>query len=635
MKISFNKKPEKETKQSILHGTGLTQKHFAKQQTEDKKQTSAIAKLLRNKHTPDELGIDTIPATVIESSIDGVMDQASVDRGELPEKLIEETKTIQSVSHDINLDQSQISAIDGLLAQQFGCLIGAAGTGKTTIEKMLVETIKINMQEINLRAAEVGDPTEKPERLGLPICFGAFTGKAVQQMKKALDPKYHPQCKTLHSHLGFKPNYFDIKDETTGLFKQTMRFEPTFDQYNKLPYKVYFVDETGMLNVPLMNQLFDAMLPEARIYFIGDINQLAPPMGRSALAHAMLKWPTFELTTIHRQKMPDGSLEVHPIIAASQAVLRGEWPKIVPGVFDMIQFPSDWGSSKVRAGAIKYIKHAHGKNQFDPLRDAMVVPQNVGPIGQLEFNEKLVTYFNPTRTIDGVVVNRRTFIKTGKETVALSIGDKVMLLQNDNDRLLTNGMMGVVTNLLVNGDYKGKHDSQGMNITQHEELDFDDIFAGLGDEVVDLEEQHTAEREENLRQASHILVVRFDVPSINDDGEEIPYKDVEFKTVGQYKSLQHSYTMTCHKLQGSEHHTVVILVHSANAVMLCREWLYTAITRGVEHVVILYNNNGMVKALANQRIQGKTLDEKIKAFNELTQDETGSELPNLPEPVEL
>jgi hypothetical protein len=49
--------------------------------------------------------------------------------------------------------------------------------------------------------------------------------------------------------------------------------------------------------------------------------------------------------------------------------------------------------------------------------------------------------------------------------------------------------------------------------------------------------------------------------------------------------------------------------------MLCREWLYTAITRARENVYIFANAKGLALALKNQRIAGNNLQEKIRNYN--------------------
>src|SRR5690606_15377713 len=48
----------------------------------------------------------------------------------------------------ISLDDSQIAAVRGLANEQVGCLIGAAGTGKTTVTRFLLHAL-INGDEAN------------------------------------------------------------------------------------------------------------------------------------------------------------------------------------------------------------------------------------------------------------------------------------------------------------------------------------------------------------------------------------------------------------------------------------------------------------------------------------------------------
>jgi hypothetical protein len=68
--------------------------------------------------------------------------------------------------------------------------------------------------------------------------------------------------------------------------------------------------------------------------------------------------------------------------------------------------------------------------------------------------------------------------------------------------------------------------------------------------------------------------------------------------------------------------------------MLSREWLYTAITRAQERVILLCNHRGLTHAVNNQKIKGKTIAEKAKQFIAL-QDMKDTKLPDLPEPQEI
>jgi hypothetical protein len=65
---------------------------------------------------------------------------------------------------------------------------------------------------------------------------------------------------------------------------------------------------------------------------------------------------------------------------------------------------------------------------------------------------------------------------------------------------------------------------------------------------------------------------------------------------------------------------VVIICHDAHKAMLFREWLYTAITRGSQKVMLLYTDQALKTALGKQKIQGSTLKQKIESFNLLQKD---------------
>ena len=111
-------------------------------------------------------------------------------------------------------------------------------------------------------------------------------------------------------------------------------------------------------------------------------------------------------------------------------------------------------------------------------------------------------------------------------------------------------------------------------------------------------------------------------------------EEVVFETAGAFKKITHAYAFTCHKAQGGEYPVVVILVHSANLRMLTREWLYTAITRAQDRVILLCNQRGLTHAVNSQKIKGKTIAEKAEQFLAL-QDKEDTKLPILPEPEEI
>lgn len=68
-------------------------------------------------------------------------------------------------------------------------------------------------------------------------------------------------------------------------------------------------------------------------------------------------------------------------------------------------------------------------------------------------------------------------------------------------------------------------------------------------------------------------------------------------------NLTLSYATTIHKSQGSEWPVVVVLCHSSHGRMLGRQLIYTAVTRAKKRVVLLGDDEGLKRALSNDRVQ--------------------------------
>ena len=63
-------------------------------------------------------------------------------------------------------------------------------------------------------------------------------------------------------------------------------------------------------------------------------------------------------------------------------------------------------------------------------------------------------------------------------------------------------------------------------------------------------------------------------------------------------SLQLAYCLTIHKSQGSEYPFVLLPIHGSQFVMLQRNLLYTAITRGRKMVVLVGSRRAVETAIA-------------------------------------
>jgi ATP-dependent exoDNAse (exonuclease V) alpha subunit len=592
--------------EKLLHGSGFTKKVAEKAQN----QSTKLAALLAKKPSAD-VNLKIAEAVIARKEAENTAEAIrEISHGAIQATAVE----LPAAPSGIVLDESQERALHGLRQQKYGVLIGAAGTGKTTVTKQLVKLLELTTPIIDYNTAKVNVEEGKAKDMRPAIAFTAFTGRAVQQMKRALPKEYHPMCATTHATLGYMPEYEEIDkiDEKTGrmVLKKVLRFYPTFNAARKLPFSVVVVDEAGMEPVKLWNELIEATHDDCRFILIGDINQLPPVQGRSVLGFAMAKWPTYALEKIHRQAADN------PIIANAHAILHGKRKEIkkINGAFDIIDLPG--GSIETFEKVSKLVKFLHLKGQFNPLEDAIITPVNDGQLGQKTFNEELTRYFNPPVKIGDAWVKRPITINAGITTPIFMEGDKLMLLQNDRERGLTNGMTGVITEIVPNGAYEGKridHDPRQHEIPKSFDLsDLDSHVEALGAKDTKISEEDA--KDENQRQASHITTVRF-----HNGQEDI---EVKFTTAGDYRKLTHAYAFTCHKSQGGEYPTVIIVLHSATIKMLSREWLYTAVTRARNRVILCCNERGLVHALGTQRIKGANIKEKCDSYLKLIMEES-------------
>lgn len=566
----------------------------------------------------------------------------------------------------ITPDESQVRAVHTLANSQHGCLIGAAGTGKTTTTRMLLHVIMngdaaagiepmriqtVDMSQYHKAAArdEVDEAELREEEIEraaanrIPaIALCAFTGQATQVLRKNMPGPWKANCMTIHSMLGFAPVEFTKEDGS-----QSMRFEPSYDRFNKMPWDVVVVDEASMVNIDLWHQVLEASKPSTRFYFIGDLNQLPPPIGQGVLGFALAKWPVCELTVVHRQK----DEAANRIVDVAHHILKGKEfqfddPTTVPN-WRVIGFELKHESAIAHQQVVQLAKVLAGKTVhpsvdpaepqvYDPWRDRIMTPGNgfnsddpASLLGQFPLNDSLSRIFaDPTQP--------RIIIDAKKVTKKFAVGYRIMATKNeppDSLNRVTNGLTGRIIQIETNpnwiGDWRLVGDESQveqnrkamlaaafekkseMDAHNEESLDgLDDNIFSVGDLNADMSQQEKDEKQGGP--ASHIVTVHFD------NGTTRIYH-----LNAQIEQLQIAYASTVHKAQGAEMPTAIIVVHHASKTMLCRENLYTAVTRASQRVILLYTPFGLRIALSKQKISGATLKEKIRNYQRLTGEEAG------------
>jgi exodeoxyribonuclease V alpha subunit len=150
----------------------------------------------------------------------------------------------------------------------------------------------------------------------------------------------------------------------------------------------------------------------------------------------------------------------------------------------------------------------------------------------------------------------RAELARGERT--LREGDKVMQVRNDYDRDVFNGDVGLIRQIRARG---GDDDEAGPALTVE-----------LG------------------------------------DGRSVDY------AAGDVDQLAHAYAISVHKSQGSEYPAVVLPLLTQHYLMLQRNLLYTAITRGKRLVVLIGSRRAVQMAVRNEsgRARWTWLAERIR-----------------------
>ena len=190
-----------------------------------------------------------------------------------------------AIDNSVEWNAEQLDAINAGLAGKSFCLIGAAGTGKTTTLKGVIQSLLKN----NLVPAIQGMKETKWLKGGTPgLVLCSFTNMAVRQIAKHFSGDI--TCITIHKLLEFAPVVYEVEDAATGETKKTMKFEPSRHRNNPLPreLKTIVVDESSMVDCALFELLLDALPNPAAVQFVflGDLNQLPPVYGGPILGRS-------------------------------------------------------------------------------------------------------------------------------------------------------------------------------------------------------------------------------------------------------------------------------------------------------------------------------------------------------------
>ncbi|MBI3014191.1 MAG: ATP-dependent RecD-like DNA helicase [Candidatus Tectomicrobia bacterium] len=287
----------------------------------------------------------------------------------------------------------QLEAVTRALGEKVLVITGGPGTGKTTLLHSVVRLY---------------------QRLGQRILLAAPTGRAAKRLAEATNE----EARTIHRLLEFNPQQ--------GGFQRG----PT----NRLKADVFVIDETSMVDLPLMDSLLQAIPDEATVIFIGDANQL-PSVGPGNVLRDIIaseRIPVVTLTEIFRQAR--GSL----IVENAHRINQGELPFLPQG--DQresadFHFIHEADPDKILRLILdlcsEILPHKRGLHPIDDIQ--VLTPMHRGPLGTVNLNEQLQQRLNPSRNDD---------LPAG---FPFRLRDKVMQIRNNYQKEIFNGDIGRIT----------------------------------------------------------------------------------------------------------------------------------------------------------------------------------------------
>ena len=247
------------------------------------------------------------------------------------------------------------------------------------------------------------------------VALAAPTGRAAKRMNEQTGL----EAKTIHRLLEINPKH--------GGF--------TRNEENPLECDLLVIDETSMVDVPLMNALLRAVPEHSALLLVGDVDQL-PSVGPGQVLADIIgsgRLPVARLTEVFRQAAASR------IIVNAHRINRGEMPEMPRAGensdFFMVEIATpEEGVPKIVEMIRDRIPRRFG---LDPIKDVQVLcPMIRGDLGARNLNLELQAVLNP---------NPPTSVE--RFGWKFAPGDRIMETVNDYDRDVFNGDLGTVARI--------------------------------------------------------------------------------------------------------------------------------------------------------------------------------------------
>ncbi len=471
----------------------------------------------------------------------------------------------------LQLSESQLQAVRGVVANQFSVLTGGPGCGKTTTTRVVAALL---------------------QAMGRSVVLAAPTGRAAQRMSEVIGL----EAATIHRLLEYRGRDFK-RNET-----------------NPLQADVLIIDECSMLDINLAASLLKAVAPETGVLFIGDADQL-PSVGagnvlRDIIASRVV--PVFHLSEVFRQA------KASSIIEAAHRINRG----IVPKIGSPFRQPDIWKRSdclfvdaeEATGRQLQVIARIKRRYRTEEEREHVAgydlygQDENVAySMDQLHLPEQF-SHVDPDAVLsaDSAAEELRAVLKKVHPWSALYYGltatdalrelycrwipryypgAEIQVLSPMIRGSLGTARLNEVLQSAVNPAAKGRA-----------ELRVGEKVFRVGDRVIHRRNNYDLEVfNGDIGQIQSVDNSAFGLSvSFSQDKRVVAYARE------QITELEHAYAITVHKAQGSEFDVVILPVVAQHYRMLFRNLLYTGLTRAGKLAVFVGTRRAFAMAVHNK-----------------------------------
>jgi exodeoxyribonuclease V alpha subunit len=290
----------------------------------------------------------------------------------------------------MSLSQEQAEAVRLALSEKVVVLTGGPGVGKTTVTRAIVEVF---------------------EDSGCRVLLASPTGRAAKRLSELTGRP----AKTIHRLLEVDPVSWQFRR----------------NEERPLDGDVVIVDEASMLDIELTWALVRAIADQARLIFVGDVDQL-PSVGPGLVLRDLIDSktvPVARLTEIFRQDRES------QIVMNAYRVNGGRAPEfhLPPKPEDDCTFVSEPDPEALVKHIVQLVGEELPREGFGAADIQVLTPMNKRSLGTAQLNRILQEALNPARP-------GRPEVRRGEKCIRE--GDRVLQTVNDYAKDVFNGDVG-------------------------------------------------------------------------------------------------------------------------------------------------------------------------------------------------